>query len=265
MSTISLDRVQLQPQHVQTVPLSRVVGVELRKMFDTRAGLWLMASILLTALISTIATITFAPKSDLTYYTFAKAIGFPMTVILPIIAILAITSEWSQRTGLTTFTLVPHRTRVITAKIVASILVGVASMLIALVFGVAGNVIGPAITGTDRVWDVSFAHGLDIILGSLISLLLGTMLGILFRSTPVALVAYFVTSFLLPTVFGLLATNQERFGDLQRWVDLNYAQSFLFEGTLSGVQWARLAVATTLWLVLPALLGLRLVMKSEVR
>jgi ABC-type transport system involved in multi-copper enzyme maturation permease subunit len=265
MSTIGLDRAHQQPLPVQTVPLSRVVGVELRKMFNTRAGLWLMASILITALISTVATITFAPKSDLTYYTFARAIGFPMTVILPIIAILAITSEWSQRTGLTTFTLVPHRTRVITAKIVASILVGVASMLIALVFGVAGNLIGPAITGTDRVWDVSFVHGLDIILGSLISLLLGTMLGILFRSTPVALVAYFVTSFLLPTVFGLLATNQESFRDLQRWVDLNYAQSFLFEGTLSGVQWARLAVATMLWLVLPALLGLRLVMKSEVK
>ena len=79
-------------------------------MFDTRAGFWLMASILIAALISTIATIAFAPESDLTFYTFAKAIGFPMTVILPIIAILAITGEWSQRTGLTTFTLVPHRT-----------------------------------------------------------------------------------------------------------------------------------------------------------
>ena len=265
MSTISLDRVQLQPQHVQTVPLSRVVGVELRKMLDTRAGLWLMASILITALISTAATILFAPESDLTYYTFAKAIGFPMTVILPIIAVLSITGEWSQRTGLTTFTLVPQRTRVILAKVVASVLVGVASMLIALLFGVAGNLVGPAITGTDRVWDVSFVHGLDIILGSLISLLMGTMLGILFRSSSVALVAYFVLSFLLPTIFGLLAANEEGFQELQRWVDLNYAQSFLFEGTLSGEQWARLAVATTLWLVLPALLGLRLVMRSEVK
>jgi hypothetical protein len=265
MTTISLDRVHQQPLHVQNVPLSRVVGVEIRKMFDTRAGLWLLASILITALISTIATITFAPRSDLTYYTFARAIGFPMTVILPIIAILAITGEWSQRTGLTTFTLVPNRTRVITAKFVASVLVGVASMLIALAFGVAGNVVGPAITGTNRVWDVSFVHGLDIILGSLISLLLGTMLGILFRSTPVALVAYFVTSFLMPTVFGQLSTNQEGFRNLQRWMDLNHAQSFLFEGTMSGVQWARLAVATTLWLVLPALFGLRLVMRSEVK
>ena len=58
-------------------------------MFDTRAGIWLMASILIAALVSTVATILLAPQSDLTYYTFAKAIGFPMTVILPIIAVLA--------------------------------------------------------------------------------------------------------------------------------------------------------------------------------
>jgi ABC-type transport system involved in multi-copper enzyme maturation permease subunit len=265
MTAITLDRSQAAPPHVHNVPLSRVVGVELRKMFDTRAGFWLMASILIAAMISTVATIMFAPQSDLTHYTFSKAIGFPMTVILPIIAILAITGEWSQRTGLTTFTLVPNRKRVILAKVVASVLVGAASMLVALVLGVAGNVVGPTVTGTDRVWDVSLVHGIDIILASLISLLMGTMLGILFRSSPVALVAYFVTSSLLPAVFGVLAASQQGFRDLQRWVDLNYAQSFLFEGTLSGMQWARLAVATTLWLVLPALLGLRLVMRSEVK
>jgi ABC-2 type transport system permease protein len=265
MTTVTLDPVQEEALHVQKVPLSRVVRVELRKMFDTRAGMWLMASILIAALVSTAATIMFAPESDLTYYTFAYVIGFPMTVILPIIAILAITGEWSQRTGLTTFTLVPGRTRVILAKVVASVLVGVASMLIAFVFGVAGNLVGPTITGSDRVWDVSFGQGLDIILGSLISLLLGTMLGILFRSSSVALVAYFIISYLLPTVFGLLASNQDGFLQVERWVDLNYAKTFLFDGTISGVQWARLAVATTLWLVLPALLGLRLLMRSEVK
>ena len=36
------------------VPMSRLVKVELRKMFDTRSGFWLMMSI---AIVSTIATI----------------------------------------------------------------------------------------------------------------------------------------------------------------------------------------------------------------
>ena len=98
------------------IPLGRVVRVELRKMFDTRSGFWLIASIAITGLIATIATVAFAPDQDLTYYNFVKAVGFPITVILPMVALLAITSEWSQRSGLTTFTYVPNRRRVVLAK-----------------------------------------------------------------------------------------------------------------------------------------------------
>lgn len=264
-ATNALDPVREQRAVVDRVPLSRVVRVELRKMFDTRSGFWLMASIVITALLSTVATILFAPDADLTYYTFAKAVGFPMTVILPIIAVLSITGEWSQRSGLTTFTLVPHRSRVILAKLIASVTVGVAAMLVALVIGVLGNVLGTAIAGTELVWDVSFLHGVDIVLGSLLCLLTGTMLGLLFRSSPVALVAYFVYSLLLPTVSGFLATSNEWYRERQPWVDLNYAQSALFEGSLTGDQWAHLAMTATLWLALPALVALRLVMRSEVK
>ena len=224
-----------------------------------------MASIIVAALVSTVATILFAPDADMTYYTFAKAIGFPMTVILPMIAILSITGEWSQRSGLSTFTLVPHRNRVILAKGIASVTVGFASMLVALAMGVGGNIAGTAIAGTERVWDVSFGHGVTIVLGSLLSLLTGTVLGILFRSSPVTLVAYFVYSLLLPTVMGLLAASSQRFQELQPWVDLIHAQATLFEGSVTAEQWAHLAVTVTIWLVLPALAGLRLVMTSEVR
>ena len=34
------------------IPLSRVVRVELRKMFDTRSGFWLIASIAITSLLA---------------------------------------------------------------------------------------------------------------------------------------------------------------------------------------------------------------------
>jgi ABC-2 type transport system permease protein len=265
MTAIVIDPVSDQRADVYPVPLSRVINVELRKMFDTRSGFWLMASIVITALLTTIGMIAFAPDADLTYYTFAKAIGFPMTVVLPIIAILSITGEWSQRSGLTTFTLVPHRNRVIAAKAVSSVAVAIASMLFAFVIGAIGNLVGTAITGTDMVWDVSVAEGVNIVLGSLLCLLTGTMLGMLIRSSAGALVAYFVYSLLLPTVSGILASSQEWFRDLQPWVDLNYAQAALFEGTLTAEQWANVVVTASTWLVLPAILGLRLVMRAEVK
>lgn len=255
-----------QPARVPApVPLGRVVRVELRKMFNTRSGFWLMASIVITAVLTMVATVLFAPEADLTYYTFAKAIGFPMTVVLPIIAILAITGEWSQRTGLATFTLVPHRSRVLKAKVAASVIVGVAAMLFAFLVGVVGNVVGTAIAGTDMVWDVSVAEGVNIVIGSLLCLLTGTVLGMVIRNSPGALVTYFVVSLLLPTIAGILATSEEWFRDLQPWVDANFARSFLFEGTLTGEQWAQVAVTAAAWILLPGLLGLRLVMRSEVK
>ena len=265
MTALTIEPVRAQRADFDRVPLSRVVRVELRKMFDTRSGFWLIASIVIAGLIATVATIAFAPDADLTYYTFAKAIGFPMTVVLPMIAILSITGEWSQRSGLTTFTLVPHRSRVILAKVISSVAVAVASMLFAFALGAIGNVVGTAIAGTTIVWDVSVAEGVNIVLGNLLCLLTGTMLGLLIRNSPGALVGYFVYSLLLPTVAGFLASSQGWFRDLQPWVDLNYAQAALFEGTLTGEQWANVAVTATTWIVLPAMLGLRLVMRSEVK
>ena len=90
------------------IPMRTIMGVELRKMFDTRSGFWLMASVVILAVIATGAVILFAPDDEITYDSFAGAIGIPMTIVLPIIAALSITSEWSQRTGLTTFTMVPE-------------------------------------------------------------------------------------------------------------------------------------------------------------
>jgi hypothetical protein len=248
-----------------SIPLSRVVRVELRKMFNTRSGFWLIASIGITGLIATIATIAFAPDEDLTYYNFAAAIGFPITVILPMVALLSITSEWSQRTGLTTFTYVPNRGRVVWAKTLSSVTVAVASMIYAMAIGAVGNVVGSTIAGTPLVWDLSVGHAATIVLGNLTCLLTGTMIGMLLRSSAGGLVTYFVITLLVPNLSSLLASSQDWYRHLQPWVDLGYAQTFMFEGMHTGAQWAHVATTVGLWIVLPGFFGLRRVLRSEVK
>ncbi|MFC6287232.1 ABC transporter permease [Nocardioides sp. GCM10027113] len=249
----------------QRIPLTRLVAVEARKSFDTRAGFWLLASIGIVSVLATGAVILWAPESELTYATFSTAVGFPMAVILPMIAILSVTAEWSQRNGLTTFTLVPHRGRTILAKGVVAVGVGVVSMLVAMVVGAAGNVAGTALAGTDPVWNSSAADLSMIVVGNVLGLMVGFMLGVVVRGSAGAIVAYFVYSLVLPPISGVLAFNQEWFRDLQPWVDFRYAQGALFEGLPSAEQWQQIAASGALWLVLPLAVGLRILLRSEVK
>jgi hypothetical protein len=232
------------------------MGVELRKMFDTRSGFWLMASVVILAVIATGAVILFAPDADITYDSFAGAIGIPMTIVLPIIAALSITSEWSQRTGLTTFTMVPSRSRVVLAKLLDTVLVGIASILVALAVGALGNVVGSAVTGLDATWDISLSQFGNIVLANVLGMLMGFMLGVLFRSSAGAIVGYFVYSLVLPVALGTLAAFQEWFRDLQPWVDVNYAITRLFDQTMTTEYWQQLGVTTLVWLWIPLALGL---------
>jgi ABC-2 type transport system permease protein len=250
------------------IPLGRLVKVELRKMFDTRSGFWLMMSIAIISAIATVVVVLVQGLADdpgVTYGSFAAAIGFPMAVILPIIAILSVTGEWSQRTGLITFTLTPHRAQIIWGKALAAITVGVVSMVVAMAIGALGNIIGSSITGSDMVWDVGVADFLLIMLGNVLGLLIGFMLGVLIRNSAGAIVAYFVYSLLFPTLLGILAELVGWFKDLQPWVDFNFAQSKLFDPPVSGEEWAQLGTSGLIWLVIPLAVGVWAVLRSEVK
>ena len=166
------------------IPFGRILGVELRKMFDTRSGFWLMASIVITSGIATVLTVLLSDRDELTFDSFAASVGSPMSIILPIIGVLAVTSEWTQRTALTTFTLVPSRGRVIGAKLVDVLVIGAVSMVIALGVGAAGNLVNSAITGNDAVWDIPAWTFAQIVLANELGMLLGFALGLLFRSSP---------------------------------------------------------------------------------
>ena len=250
----------------QPIPFTRILGVELRKMFDTRSGFWLMASIALLSIVATAATIAFAPDSAITYESFATAIGIPMSVILPMIAILAVTSEWSQRSGLTTFTLVPGRGRVIGAKAGATLAVGIVSMAVSFAVGALGNLVGSAVVGLDPVWNISLSTVPQIVLGDLVGMAIGFTLGVALRNSAAAIVGYFVISFVLPGILTLLANAREWFHDLQPWVDWNYTQVTLFDGaTDTAREWAMLASTSTIWILVPLTAGLLLLRRAEVK
>lgn len=248
------------------IPTTRLIKVELRKMFNTRSGFWMLISIGVLSVLATGAVIIFAPEDAVTYESFATAIGFPMSVILPMIAVLGVTSEWSQRSGLTTFTLVPGRGRVISAKAIATFLVGVVSMAVAFAVGALGNLVGSTLAGVDTVWDISLSTAPQIVLGNLVGMAIGFTLGVVLRNSAAAIVGYFVVSLVLPGILALLAEVRDWFADLQPWIDWNYTQVGLFEGaTDTAREWAMLGSTTAIWIALPLTVGLLFLRRSEVK
>jgi ABC-2 type transport system permease protein len=143
--------------------------------------------------------------------------------------------------------------------------VGVVSILLAFAVGAVGNLLGTTIRGTDLVWDLGLEDLLYIVFGNVLGLLMGFMLGVLIRNSPGAIVGYFIYAFLVPTVFGVLGGSQAWFRDLQGWVDFQFSSSQLFEGALTGEEWAHLGVSGLFWLVIPLVAGVWLVLRSEVK
>ena len=181
-------------------------------------------------------------------------------------SILAVTSEWSQCSGLTTFTLVPSRGHVIGAKAIATLLVGLGSMAVAFAVGALGNVAGSALAGVDTVWDISLSMAPQMVLGDLVGMAIGFTLGVVLRNSAAAIVGYFVVSFVMPGILVLLAQVRSWFEDLQPWIDWNETQVVLFDGaTNTGKEWAMLGSTTMIWIVIPLVVGLLFLRRSEVK
>lgn len=253
-----------QTEHAP-IPFRTVLGVELRKMFDTRSGFWLMIGIAAAGLLATTAVVLFSSNDGLTYDSFAGAIGVPMTILLPVVAILSVTGEWSQRAGLTTFTLMPHRGRVIRAKLVATLAIGVASMALALSVGALGNLVGSTIAGVDTTWDLSPTSIAYIVGADMIGMLVGFMLGVLTRNSAGAIVGYFSYWFVVPTLSMVLAANQSWFERAQPWVDFSFNQNRMYDGGFTGQDWTQFALTGAVWLALPLALGFWRVLRAEVK
>jgi ABC-2 type transport system permease protein len=267
MSTATTTAPTLDVSGTSRVPFGRLLGVELRKMADTRAGRWLLISIAaLTALVLAIQlAVILANDLRVDFRDFMIAMNTPMGVLLPVLGIMSVTSEWSQRTAVVTFTLEPSRSWLILAKFASTMLIAVVAVLIGLALSVAANLLYGALSGNPVLWDIGALDVVFYFLLHAIGMATGFAFGTLFLNTAVAIVIYFVYSFVLPGLFQLGAQLMGWFADIQPWIDFSAAQNALITGDVDGEQWAQLGVSGFIWLVLPLAVGLWRVLRAEVK
>ena len=246
------------------IPMSRLVRVELRKLVDTRAGFWLVISMGIIAVLITAGLLIFGDDAFLTYGTMAGLMNIPTGFLLPVLAILLVTSEWNQRTGLVTFTLEPRRSRVVVAKLIVGFIAALAATVLALVVGAGGNVLAGVFHDAPAGdWDMTVAGVSNMVILQLLGMLMGFGFAMLLMNSAAAIVLYFA----LPTVWSIIAAVVPWLREnLQEWLDFGFAQVPLQSGEwATGDEWARLATSGTLWLVIPLALGIWRLLRSEVK
>lgn len=239
------------------VPLPRLVLVEMRKMLDTRAGFWLLAIIVVLTAAATVLTAVFGPEGGTEMEILLLAAAGPQGLLLPVLGVLLVTSEWGQRAAMTTFTLVPKRERVVVAKILAALAIGLAVLVVT--FAIAA--LATALSGAD-VGDVEIETLGHFTLLQVLGILQGLAFGLLLLNSAAAIVAYF----LLPIISSIVFSVVEPLRDLRDWVDLGFAQSPLSNpGSLTGEEWAHVASTSVIWIVLPMALGCWRMLTAEVK
>jgi ABC-2 type transport system permease protein len=242
----------------QTLPragLPRLSRIELRKMADTRAGFWLLLIVQLLAAAIVAITVIAGEAKDQNFHDLFNGTLWVVSILLPVLGVLAVTSEWGQRTGLTTFALVPERGRVIAAKLIATAGLAAYGIAACLVTAAIGNLFAGG------SWDLplyAVAHGA---LFELLGVLGGVAFGLVFLNSALAIVMYFA----LPMAWAILFGTIHALDKPANWLDTSRTLGPLIDGGMTGRAWAQLGTSMALWLGAFLVVGLWRLRRTELK
>jgi ABC-2 type transport system permease protein len=239
--------------------LAVLTWVELRKMVDTRSGRWLLIVTAFLDLALVVTTLIWGHGSDTGLASLFVIAALPPTVVLPILGVLIVTAEWSQRTALTTFLLVPLRSRVLLAKLGATLAFSLLATVLALVVGGVGTAAGAVLDRGDAGWSVSLALVGYAVLNLLLGGVMGVAFGMALLSSPLAIVALLG----LPLAWSVVGGLVPALHGPARWLDINETTSPLLENTMTGPAWAHLATSVLVWVAVPLAVGWWRVLRDE--
>lgn len=193
---------------------------------------------------------------DQTRTSYLNFAALALTVLLPVVSILTLTSEWSQRTVLTTFTQEPRRARVIKAKVCVSLILAALGSAFAG-FVAAVGVLLAVLSGRDVGSDMNTPRVIGFTVFVLLNVLMGVAFGALLHNTAAAIVLFFA----LPAAFTAASAALSSIG---QWIDPSRTFGWILQAHWSG-HLPQILTATTLWLIAPLAAGLIRTVRREIK
>jgi ABC-type transport system involved in multi-copper enzyme maturation permease subunit len=234
---------------IRRQPYPTLVRVELRKMTDTRSGKALLAAAVGLAVILLGWKLTHTSSVEVSFASYNSAVAPSVAFLLPLIGLLAMTSEWSQRTALTTFTMSPKRLRVFSAKLVASLLLAGVAVVAMLGVTFLATLLGGVISGDGASFDNVGGELRISVIATLLQVVRGAATGAIVPLTGVAVGVYFVA----PTAWAAFAPSVLH--GASRWFDIFETYDRLYSSS-PGRQLAQTMTSILVWVAIPAAVGL---------
>ena len=263
--TVELDRRSTTPvadagRTHRRVSLSTLTGVELRKLADTRAGLWLLIVIVLGVVLTHVVMLaTEEPRATANFTSLMGFAQIPVSILLPVLGILAMTGEFSQRTALTTFALVPARGRVLAAKLLAAVIIALITTAVTAGTSALANLAAIAVDG-DGSWTLELETLAGFVALEIAYVLMGSAFGALLLNSPLAIVLYFV----VPTLWTTLGAMVSWLRDAAAWLDMNTTSMPIGGPDVTSGEWARFGVSALVWVAVPLTAGIIRIMRREI-
>ena len=229
------------------IPFSRLVRVEWAKATDTRAARWLLAICALTTVGMVLVPILAPETLDQTYGGYLRVAALGLTILLPVVAILMLTGEWSQGSIMTTFTQEPRRIRVVNAKLTVSMMLGVVAAAFGGLVAAAGIALASA-SGRALEADLSIGTVIGYLIFVLLNVLSGVALGALLQNSAAAIAA----SFALPAGFALLGMASTF---VSKWIDMSTTWNSILVNDWAG-QVPQIVFSVLIWVGIPLVAGI---------
>lgn len=227
--------------------------VETRKAVDTRGSriLLLISSVLALLLVG--VGILFGGSTTLGQAVGGSAASFAL--FLPLIGLMLVTQEWTQRTAFSTFSAVPQRQRVLLAKAVAALLLVAAITMLAVLVAVLIAALRGWVTGSVLPADDLASAVRSVLAAGLCSTVLGVAIGALTLSTTVSVLLFILVPFTLDVALSFAPAL---------WAEGLSAATF--SGWLGGDQSFSMAALISLlvWYLLPCFAGTLRFVRSDV-
>jgi hypothetical protein len=239
------------------IPFGRLLRVESEKAIDTRAARWLLGITALLVIASVGIPLALPNDFAQTPSGYAYVTSFGVLGLMPAVGILLLTSEWSRGTILVTFTQEPRRLRVLAAKGLPGIGLGVMGAVLGFAVTMAGVLTADVVMGREVSYGVDSAFT-GLLAASVLNMVMATAFAALLQNSATAIIVFYV----VPSIWGVISIGV--LAEVGAYLDTSQAFQWILEGETAG-HWPAMLVSISLWVVLPLIAGAWRVAKRDVR